>query len=107
MLLAQGHLIIQCENGDLALARAQPNAHELIARLPALNGRTWTNPALAGGRLYVRNDSSMICFDLNSGSGPGELIARAGSMENLIVLLAAFLLMNGIGLLGVGLANRG
>ena len=26
--------------------------------------RTWNGPALANGRIYVRNDQEMACFDL-------------------------------------------
>ncbi len=106
LLLAQGHLIIQCENGDLALVKATPEAHQQITRLPSLPGKTWNNPALAGGRLYVRNDSQMICYDISPDSAAGSVPLRAQTSEGLSILATAFLLLNGLGCIGLGLFVR-
>jgi len=106
LLLAQEHLIIQCENGDISLAKATPESHQQIARIPALPGKTWNNPALAGGRLYVRNDSKMICYDISPGSAAGRVPLRAQTEEGLSILATAFLLLNGLGCIGLGFAAR-
>jgi outer membrane protein assembly factor BamB len=50
--------------GDLALVHATPDRHEELARFPAIHGKTWNVPALAGGRLLVRNAVEMACFDI-------------------------------------------
>ena len=107
LLLADGHLVIQCEDGDLALAKATPESHQMIARQPALNGKTWNNPTLAGGRLYLRNDREMICYDVSQGSEAGSAASFAVRSESLPIMLAAFLVMNGIGLLLLGALSRG
>jgi len=60
LLLADGHLIIFSENGLLALAEATPEAYREKARAQILEGRTWTMPSLAGGRLYLRNQAVMV-----------------------------------------------
>lgn len=65
LILAGGYLIIQCEDGDLTLVEATPDAHREIARVDALDGKTWNHPALADGRLLLRNDRRMMCFDLS------------------------------------------
>ncbi len=65
VLLASGHLIVLAGDGDLALVRAIPDRHEELARFPAIHGKTWNHPALAGGRLLVRNAAEMACFDLS------------------------------------------
>ena len=66
VLLASGHLIILCGDGDLALVQALPDRHVELARLPAIKGKTWNHPALAGGKLLVRNAIEMACFDLSA-----------------------------------------
>lgn len=105
ILLAQGHLVIQCETGDIALATASPNGHQEIARIPSLTGKTWNNPTLAGGRLYLRNSREMICYNIARGSEGGVTSLRAPKSEGLTILAAAFLLMNSLGCLGLGLAS--
>jgi outer membrane protein assembly factor BamB len=64
LLLASGHLVVLCGNGDLALVKATPERHEELARFPAIHGKTWNHPAIAEGRLLVRNAAEMACFDL-------------------------------------------
>ena len=64
VLLADGHLIVLTEDGDLVLVRATPEKHDEIARFSALSGKTWNHPALAEGRLLVRNEQQMAAFDL-------------------------------------------
>jgi outer membrane protein assembly factor BamB len=66
ILLADGHLVILCGNGDLALVKASPHAHEPLARVPGIKGKTWNHPAIADGRLLVRNAVEMACFDISA-----------------------------------------
>ncbi len=62
VLLADGHLIITSERGDVALVKATPESHQEIARFSAVDGKTWNTPALADGRLLVRNAREMVCY---------------------------------------------
>ena len=64
ILLASEHLIVLTEQGDLVLVKATPEAHQELARFSALTGKTWNHPALARGRLLVRNTTEMACFDI-------------------------------------------
>ncbi|MDB6123786.1 MAG: WD40-like repeat-like protein [Pedosphaera sp.] len=64
ILLANGHLIVLSGEGDLALVRAIPERHEEVARFSAIHGKTWNYPAIAHGKLLVRNAVEMACFDL-------------------------------------------
>jgi outer membrane protein assembly factor BamB len=64
LLLAADHLIILTERGELVLVRATPDGHEEVARSHAIDGKTWNVPALAEGRLLVRNAREMAGFDL-------------------------------------------
>jgi outer membrane protein assembly factor BamB len=64
VLLATGHLVISSETGEVALVKASPEKYEEIARFPAISGKTWNVPAIADGRLIVRNATEMACFSI-------------------------------------------
>ncbi len=57
-------LLMQAESGEVVLVEANPAAHHELARFPALNSKTWNNPALAGKFLLVRNDREAACYEL-------------------------------------------
>ncbi len=67
LLLADGHLIVLTESGEVVLVRATPEGHQELARFQALEGKTWNNPAIANGKLLVRNQTEMACYDLSVG----------------------------------------
>ncbi len=64
LLLAGDRLIVITDTGDLVLVAATPDQHRELARSPAITGKTWNVPALAGGVLLVRNARQMAAFDL-------------------------------------------
>jgi outer membrane protein assembly factor BamB len=64
VILASGHLIISAENGELVLVKATPQQHTEVARFQALNGKTWNYPAIAGGKLLMRNANEMAAFNI-------------------------------------------
>jgi outer membrane protein assembly factor BamB len=64
LLLAGDLLIIQTEKGDVVLVQPQPEGLRELYRLPALSGKTWNNPALAGRFLLVRNADEAACFEV-------------------------------------------
>jgi outer membrane protein assembly factor BamB len=64
LMLANGHLIVLTEGGDLALVRATPERHDELTRFAVLEGKTWNHPAVSDGYLLVRNLNEMAAFDL-------------------------------------------
>lgn len=61
-VMAEGYLVILSESGELALVKANPGRHEELARFQAIEGKTWNPPAIAAGRLIVRNTTEMACY---------------------------------------------
>jgi outer membrane protein assembly factor BamB len=72
IMLADGHLIVLTEGGDMALVRATPDAHQEVARFPLFDGKTWNHPAISNGILLVRNLAEMAAFDLRPTSRAGR-----------------------------------
>jgi outer membrane protein assembly factor BamB len=64
LLYADGHFIVLGERGNLALVEATPAGYKEKASFQILEGKCWTMPTLANGKLYARNQSEMLCVDV-------------------------------------------
>lgn len=65
LMAAGDRLIILGESGRLAIAEATPTAYKELAAAQLVDGRCWTMPILADGRIYARNsDGHLVCLDV-------------------------------------------
>ena len=104
LLLAGGQLVILSETGEIALVKALADSFQEITSLNAISGKTWNNPAIAGGRLYIRNGTQMACYDISKDSAGGSapvFINPSESVQIIAASLGLMLLLGGIGLLAI------
>jgi outer membrane protein assembly factor BamB len=64
ILLVGDVIVVQAENGDVALVEANPDAFKEVARMPVLKDMTWNNPVLSGSYLLVRNNKEAVCYQV-------------------------------------------
>ena len=64
VLLWGDKLIVQAESGDVVVVEASPKEFKEVTRLAALSDRTWNLPIVNRGRLYARNASEAVCYEL-------------------------------------------
>jgi outer membrane protein assembly factor BamB len=65
LMLADGKLIILSETGELVIAAASHQGFSPLSRKKVLDGRCWTMPVLANGRIYCRNAAGrLVCINM-------------------------------------------
>jgi outer membrane protein assembly factor BamB len=62
--LAGDKLLIMREGGELILAAANPKKFDIISKAQALPATVRSYPAIANGRMYVRNEKTLVCLNL-------------------------------------------
>jgi outer membrane protein assembly factor BamB len=65
LIIVDDKLVVLTEKGILRVAKATHKAFQTVAEAKVLEGRCWSTPALADGRLYLRNATGdAVCLDL-------------------------------------------
>jgi outer membrane protein assembly factor BamB len=66
---ADGLFYVHGEKGNLALCKLTPEKCEIISEIPKiLSGKEarWASPTIANGRLYVRDENEVVCYDIKA-----------------------------------------
>jgi outer membrane protein assembly factor BamB len=65
---ADGHLYIQGEDNMVGLAEATPAGYREKGRfeIPDKGQKSWAHPVISDGRLYVRNQDTLLVYDIKS-----------------------------------------
>jgi len=66
VVLAGNTLVVLGDAGQLALVEASPKGYKEIAQKDVLDGKCWSTPAIANGRVYVRSTKEGKCLDLTT-----------------------------------------
>lgn len=66
ILYADGHLYFRYQSGDLALIEATPLGYKLKGkfRTDEVNGQSWPHPVIAGRKLYLRDQGTLMVYDI-------------------------------------------
>ena len=62
--MADDKLLVLSDRGRLALIAASEESFRQLAVAQVLNGKSWTSPTISEGKLYLRNQKEMACYDL-------------------------------------------
>jgi len=68
VMFADGHLYLQGENNIVGLAEASPAGYKEKGRFTIADKGlpSWAHPVVSGGRLYVRNQDSLVAYDIKA-----------------------------------------
>ena len=68
VILADGDLYILGENNTVGLAAASPNGYQEKGRFSIADKGlpSWAHPVLSGARLYIRNQDSLMAYDVKA-----------------------------------------
>ena len=64
LVAADGKLVVAKTDGELVLVRPSPDGLQVLSRARVLQGTLRALPALAAGRLFIRDDTTLACLEV-------------------------------------------
>jgi outer membrane protein assembly factor BamB len=66
VVAADGGLYFRYQDGTMALIEASPAGYSQKGafKLATVNGNSWPHPVIQGGRLFIRDQQNLLCYDL-------------------------------------------
>lgn len=64
VILAGDKLLALADNGELVVVQASPEGYKELGRTQAVEGKCWSTPAIADGKIYVRSVKEGACLAL-------------------------------------------
>lgn len=64
---ADGHLFFRYEDHVMALIEADPDGYQLKGsfKIDSSNGKSWPHPVIQNGKLYLRDQDELLCYDVS------------------------------------------
>jgi outer membrane protein assembly factor BamB len=65
---ADGHFYFRYQDGTMALIEANPHEYKLKGKfkIKTHNGESWPHPVIAGGKLFLRDQNDLLCYDIKA-----------------------------------------
>ena len=83
LLVADGDLLIVLSDiGTLLLVKATPDEYTELARFQVMEGKAWTAPTLANGRLYLRDNDEIVALEMKGGGAASASAKPAPARES-------------------------
>lgn len=66
IVYADGNFYFRYQDGIMALIEATPKEYRLVSsfKLASVKGQSWPHPVIAGGRLFLRDQDVLMCYDI-------------------------------------------
>ena len=66
MTYADGNLYIRFDNGIMALVPANPRGYREVSsfKIPGSGASSWAHPVVVGGKLYLREQDTLWCYNV-------------------------------------------
>ena len=66
LVAADGHIVWRRDDGTVILTKVNPASMEVVSTFkPAYQkGKTWAHPVIANGKLYLREQDKLMCYQL-------------------------------------------
>ena len=63
-ILVGDKLVVLSDTGELVFVKAQPTEYEELSRQDVLEGKCWSTPAYADGKIFVRSTEEGACLEV-------------------------------------------
>ncbi len=65
VILAGDKIIATSDKGEIVVAEANPEKYKEVVRKDVLDGKVWSYPILANGKIFARSTTEGVCLELN------------------------------------------
>ena len=65
---ADGCVYLRYEGGEMVLIAASPDGYKQLGMFtpPVVNKPAWAHPVISGGKLYLRDQDTLMCYDIKT-----------------------------------------
>ncbi|MDI1314028.1 PQQ-binding-like beta-propeller repeat protein [Prosthecobacter sp.] len=65
VILAGDKIIATSDKGEIVVVQASPDKYKEVARKDVLDGKVWSYPILANGKIFARSTTEGVCLNVN------------------------------------------